>query len=67
MGAFGFLVILGSSMGCPGFCTPWTPCGRRHTIAKGCTESDFLNLLREASRCIPRSPEGISYSFKDII
>ena len=71
MVAFGFLIIVGSSMGC--FGTGYRPgdecvhggCGRG-MAAKRCTKDDILNLLREASRCIPRSPEGTSYSFKKI-
>ena len=70
MGAFGLLVIVGSSMGCPGFITPWTPYDPRRTIAKECTKNELLiianNVRREVSRCLPRSPEGISYSFNDI-
>ena len=65
MGAFGFLVIVGISMGCGGGGS-----GNEGTLARsmypatrGCTQTDILNLLREASRCIPRSPEGISYYF----
>ena len=62
-------------MGCAFHITPWTPYYPRsignvrtnaRMIVPGCSKGDILNLLREASRCVPRSPEGISYSFKKI-
>ena len=54
MGAFGFLVLVGNSMGCFGPVFPYK-------------NGDIFDLLQQASRRIPTSLEGISYSFKNSI
>ena len=64
MGAFGLLVIVESSMGCPG--TGGGHPRSMYPTAKKCTKEDVLTLLDIASRCSKRGPEGISYSFNDI-
>ena len=72
MGAFVFLVIVGSSMGSFGTGYRQRDLEAAHgarslyPTAKKCTTEDVFTLLDIASRCSKRGPEGISYSFNDI-